>query len=77
VAGEIGHRHRIDLVEMVEDARLVRADVLAGLRIPHVPGVAGEVDPRVGVQQRTDLTIAYFTLLCQIKVLYQEEGVRG
>jgi hypothetical protein len=58
VAGEIGHRHRIDLVEMVEDARLVRADVLAGLRIPHVPGVAGEVDPWVGIEDLADVKIA-------------------
>jgi hypothetical protein len=36
----------------------VRADVLAGLRIPHVPRVAGEVDPRVGVEDLADVKIA-------------------
>jgi hypothetical protein len=34
-----------------------------------VPGVAGEIDPRVGVEDRADVTIAYFTLLCQTKVV--------
>ena len=64
VPGEVGHRHRVDLVEMVEDARLVRADVVAGLRVRHVPRVAGEVDPRVGVEDLADVTdrVLYFAL---------------
>jgi hypothetical protein len=33
-----------------------------------VPRVAGEVDPRVGVEDLADVKIAYFTLLCQTKI---------
>ena len=67
----------IDLVEMVEDARLVRADVLAGLRVAHVPRVAGEVDPRVGVEHlrgRQD-RVLYFALSNQNIVAKKESGL--
>ncbi len=77
VIGEIRHRHRVDFVEVVEDARLVRADVVAGGRVADVPRVAREVDSRIGVEQRMDVTIAYFTLLCQTKISYHEKGGRG
>ncbi len=40
----------------------------------HVPGVAGEVDPRVGVEQLADVTIAYFNLLCQTKIIVQKKA---
>ena len=68
VPGEVGHRHGVDLVEVIENAGLMRADVVAGLRVPHVPRVAGEVDPRVGVEDLADVTIAYFSLFCQTKI---------
>ena len=48
VAGEVHHRGRLDLVQMVEDARLMPAEQPAGLRIADVAGVAGEVD--AGIQ---------------------------
>jgi hypothetical protein len=45
----------------------MRADVLACLRVAHVPRVAGEVDPRIRIEEPPDVKIAYFTLLCQTK----------
>ena len=66
--GEVADRHRVHFVQMVEDARLVRADVLTCLRVAHVPRVAGEVDPRIRIEQPADVKIAYFTLLCQTKI---------
>jgi len=53
---------------MVEDARLVRTHRVAGRRILDVPRMTREVDARVGGQQLANVTIAYFTLLCQTKV---------
>ncbi len=64
VSGEVGHRHRVDLVEVVENAGLVGAERLARLRVVHVPGVAGEEDARVGLEHmrgRHD-RVLYFAL---------------
>jgi hypothetical protein len=77
VPGQVGDGHRVDLVEVIEDAGLMRADRVAADRVGHVPRVAREVDPGVGVEHLPDVTIAYFTLLCQTKLLYQREGARS
>ena len=57
------------IVEMIENAGLVRAEDAVALRIRHMPRMAREVDPRIGVKHPADVKIAYFTLLCQTKVL--------
>ena len=67
VPGEVADRYRVHFVQVVEDARLVRADVLACLRVAHVPRVTGEVDPRIRIEEPADVKIAYFTFLCQTK----------
>ena len=77
MARQIGHRHRIHLVEVVENARLVGTQLLARLGVAHVPGVAREEHPRICLEYPANVTIAYFTLLCQTKVSAQETGVRA
>ena len=42
--GEIGQHGRLLAVEMVENADLVRADMLSGVVVANVPAVTGEVD---------------------------------
>ena len=67
---------RINIIEVIKDARLMRADELGGLRIAPMPGMTGEEDFRVGSDQRVDRfgqrhlisqRISSY-LLCQIKI---------
>jgi hypothetical protein len=50
MARELIERHRVDLVEVVEDACLVPAQQPQRPGIAYVPGVAGEVDSRVEIE---------------------------
>ena len=44
VACEVVERHRVDFIEVVEDARLVAAEEPLSLRVPNVAGVAGDAE---------------------------------
>src|SRR5204863_4953323 len=75
MAGEVVDGGRIDLVEMVEDARLMAAYQPLRIGITDVPRMAGEVDLRI---QRQDLSHGFqkaghgerqkYTLLWQSKL---------
>ena len=68
---------RVGAAEMgVEDDEATRHYGSAGRRVLHVPRVAREVDARIRVEQRPDVTIAYFTLLCQTKMMVAEKRIR-
>ena len=58
VLGEGRGGDRIDLVEVIENAGLVRAEEGAARGIAHVARVAGEEDARVGVHQLSDVQVA-------------------
>ena len=45
---------RINIIQVIEDARLMSADEPGGLWIAPMPGVAGEEDLGVGLDQRVD-----------------------
>jgi len=47
VPREIHDRRRVELVEMIKDARLVAAQQALGLRVADVARVAGEIDARI------------------------------
>ncbi len=45
---------RVNIIQVIKDARLMRADELGGLWIAPMPGMTGEEDFGVGSDQRVD-----------------------
>ena len=57
VIGEVAEHRRRFAVEVIEDAHLARADVLAGDVVADVPPVAGEVDAGVVAEDGGDVGV--------------------